>query len=114
MPGDSQDPHSPAAAAVAGARVAAAGAVTGLAAVGAEAPVPGQAAVTAGPCHTGLAGAVTSAGVAEGAGTQGQRGRSQRVAGAGCGDTAGGVSLEYQQLFGRQEVKKPMPNSHFN
>lgn len=42
-----------------------------------------------GPRHAGLAGAVSGAGVAEGAGAQRERSRSQGVAGAGCGDTVG-------------------------
>lgn len=75
--------HTAAAVAIASERVAAPGAVAGPAAAGAEAPVSGQAAVTARPRHARLAGAVTGAGVAEGAGAQGERGRSQRVAGAG-------------------------------
>lgn len=78
-------PISPAAAAVTRVWVAAAGAVAGAAAVGTKAPVAGEAAVAAGPCHTRLAGAVTGAGVAEGAGAQGKSGRSQGVAGARCG-----------------------------
>lgn len=77
-------PNSPAAVAVPGVGVAAAGAVAGPAAVGIEAPVAGQAMVTAGPCHAGLAGTVTGAGVTEGAGTQGQHGRAHGVAGASC------------------------------
>lgn len=95
----SWSPNSPAAVAIASERVAAPGAVAGAAAAGAEAPVSGQAAVTARPRHTRLAGAVTGAGVAEGAGAQGERGRSQRVAGAGCGDTTGLV-LQQRRLAG--------------
>lgn len=75
-------PSSPVA--VTGVGVAAAGAVAGPAAVGPEAPVAGQAVVTAGPCHAGLAGTVPGAGVTEGAGAQGQHGRSHGVAGASC------------------------------
>lgn len=66
-------PNSPAAAAVAGVGIAAAGAVARAAAVGTEAPVARKAVVAVGPCHTGLAGAVTGAGVAEGAGAHGER-----------------------------------------
>lgn len=77
-------PSSPAAVAVTGVGVAAAGAVAGAAAVGPEAPVAGQAVVAAGPCHAGLAGAVPSAGVTEGAGAHGEHGRSHGVAGASC------------------------------
>lgn len=80
--------------AVAGVGVAAAGAVAGPAAVGTEAPVAGQAVVTAGPCHAGLAGTVAGAGVTEGAGTQGEHGRSHGVAGASCkGGTPRGQSI---------------------
>lgn len=79
-----ETPHSPAAVAVPGEGVAAAGAVAGAAAVGTEAPVARQAVVTAGPCHAGLAGTVTGAGVTEGAGAQGEHGRTHGVAGASC------------------------------
>lgn len=77
-------PNSPAAVAVPGEGVAAAGAVAGAAAVGTEAPVARQAVVTAGPCHAGLAGTVTGAGVTEGVGAQGEHSRTHRVAGASC------------------------------
>lgn len=97
--------------AIASERVAAPGTVAGLAAASTEAPVSGQAAVTAWPCHTRLAGAVTGAGVTEGAGAQGERGRSQRVAGAGCEDTMVLV-IRQQQLAGQLEVEHPAPDGH--
>lgn len=79
-----QPPSSPAAVAVPGEGVAAAGTVAGAAAVGTKAPVAGEAVVTAGPCHPGLAGTVAGAGVTEGAGAQGEHSRSHGVAGASC------------------------------
>lgn len=98
-----------AAVAITSERVAAPGTVTRAAASSTEAPVPGQAAVTAWPRHARLAGAVTGAGITEGARSQGECGRSQWVAGAGFASIWGREGLSQVSVEARLAALAVLP-----